>query len=431
MAAGPESTDTREGKPVVAKPDGADAREGTSVVAKPDRTGPLEGFRILDLTAMLTGPLATMILADQGAEVVKVERPGTGDVMRFLGTMRGGMSTFFATCNRGKRSIVVDLARASGREIVLELASRADVFVQNFRPGVIERLGLAEPLLRDRHPELVYVSLSAFGETGPYAHRPAYDHVIQAMTGAPYLQGSEEDGRPEFMRTTWCDKVTALTVAQAITAALLARQRGRGGQHLRLSMLDASLAFLWPDGFVNHTLIGTEGVTALPPIAATYRAVEARDGFIAVAAVTDEQWVGLFRAAGRPDLARDPRMASAGERFAHLAEIGEELESATRGRSRDELLAKLVAEDVPCAPILRLEEVAGFEQVEASGTLVESVHPVLGRMREPRPPVRFDATPAAIARPAPRLGEHTDAVLAELGLDASRIAELRGEGAVA
>jgi len=313
----------------------------------------------------------------------------------------------------------------------LDLASRADVFVQNFRPGVIERLGLAEPLLRDRHPELVYVSLSAFGETGPYAHRPAYDHVIQAMTGAPYLQGSEEDGRPEFMRTTWCDKVTALTVAQAITAALLARQRGRGGQHLRLSMLDASLAFLWPDGFVNHTLIGTEGVTALPPIAATYRAVEARDGFIAVAAVTDAQWAGLFRAAGRPDLARDPRMASAGDRFAHLAEIGEELESATRGRSRDELLAKLVAEDVPCAPILRLEEVAGFEQVEASGTLVESVHPVLGRMREPRPPVRFDVTPAAIARPAPRLGEHTDAVLAELGLDPTRIAELRGEGAVA
>jgi len=393
--------------------------------------GPLDGYRILDLTAMLTGPLATMILADQGAEVVKVERPGIGDVMRYLSTMRGGMSTFFATCNRSKRSIVVDLGKDAGREIVRELASRADVFVQNFRPGVIDRLGLGEPLLRERHPELVYVSLSAFGETGPYAARPAYDHIIQALTGAPYLQGTGDDGRPEFMRMTWCDKVTALTAAQAITAALLARERGRGGQHLRLSMLDASLAFLWPDGFVNHTLLETDGVVEIPPISATYRAVEARDGFVAVAAVTDAQWAGIFRATGRPDLAADPRFATAGGRFAHLTLVGEELERATRGQSRDELLARLVAEDVPCAPILRLEDVAGFEQVEASGTLVESVHPTLGRIREPRPPVRFAATPAAIARPAPRLGEHTDEVLAELGLDPVRIGQLRTEGIVA
>lgn len=393
--------------------------------------GPLDGYRILDLTAMITGPLATMILAEQGAEVVKVERPGIGDVMRYLSTMRGGMSTFFAGCNRSKRSIVVDLRKPAGREIVRDLAARADVFVQNFRPGVIERLGLAEPELRKLNPGLVYASLSAFGETGPYAQRPAYDHIIQAMTGAPYLQAAGDEGRPEFIRTTWCDKATALTAAQAITAALLARERGRGGQHLRLSMLDASIAFLWPDGFVNHTLLDPDGAVGMPPISTTYRAVATRDGFVAVAAITDAQWAGIFRAIGRPELARDPRFATTGERLAHLALVAEELERTTRGRSRDELIASLVAEDVPCAPILRLEDVADFEQVRASETLVESVHPVLGRIQEPRPPARFETTPEAISRPAPRLGEHTDEVLGALGLGPDRIGELRAEGVVA
>ncbi len=392
--------------------------------------GPLDGYRILDLTTMITGPLATMMLAEQGAEVVKVERPGIGDVMRYLSTMRGGMSTFFAGCNRSKRSIVVDLGKQAGREIARDLAARSDVFIQNFRPGVIERLGLAEPELRERNPGLVYVSLTAFGETGPYAQRPAYDHIIQAMTGAPYLQGTDDGGRPEFIRMAWCDKVTALTAAQAITAALLARERGRGGQHLRLSMLDAALAFLWPDGFVNHTLLETDGVVGMPPISATYRAVAARDGYVAVAAITDAQWTGIFRAIGRPELARDPRFATTGGRLAHLTFVAEELERATRGQSCDELITSLVAEDVPCAPILRLEGVAEFEQVRASETLVESVHPVLGRIHEPRPPARFETTPEGISRPAPRLGEHTDEVLGELGLEPVRIGELRAEGVV-
>jgi len=393
--------------------------------------GPLDGYRIVDLTAMITGPLATMVLADQGAEVVKVEPPGGGDVMRYLSTMRGGMSTMFAACNRSKRSIVVNLREEAGREIVRDLAARADVFVQNFRPGVIDRLGLAERLLRGRDPELVYVSLSAFGSDGPYAHRPAYDHILQAMTGAPYLQGAEADGRPEYMRMAWCDKVTALVAAQAITAALLARERGRGGQHLRLSMLDASLAFLWPDGYVNHALLESDGKVELPPLAHTYRALGLRDGFVAIAVVTDAQWEGVLRATGRGALRDDPRFATAGARLAHLAELASEIETGLRDLGCEEVLARLAAADVPCAPILRLEDVPRFEQIVASGTLVESRHPQLGRLLEPRPPVRFDATPAAIARPAPALGEHTEAVLGELGLAAGRIAELRAGGVVA
>ena len=407
------------------------ARAGPEEPAAHAMPGPLDGYRIVDLTAMITGPLATMVLADQGAEVVKVEPPGGGDVMRYLSTMRGGMSTMFAACNRSKRSIVVNLRHESGREIVRDLAARADVFIQNFRPGVIERLGLSEPLLRARHPGLVYVSLSAFGSEGPYAHRPAYDHILQAMTGAPYVQGAAADGRPEYMRMAWCDKVTALVAAQAITAALLARERGRGGQHLRLSMLDASLAFLWPDAYVNHALLETDGVTELPPLAQTYRALELRDGFIALAVVTDAQWEGVLRATGRAELRGDPRFATVGERLAHLAELVTELEAGARGLACEELLARLTAEDVPCAPILRLEDVPHFAQIVASQTLVETRHPALGRLREPRPPVRFGATPAAITRPAPVLGEHTEEVLRELGLEPARIAALRGQGVVA
>ncbi|HZO10381.1 MAG TPA: CoA transferase [Myxococcota bacterium] len=393
----------------------------------PAMSGPLDGYRIVDLTAMITGPLATMILGDQGAEIVKVEPPGGGDVMRHLGTQRGGVSTLFAACNRSKRSIVVNLREETGRALVRDLAARADVFVQNFRPGVIERLGLAEPVLRARHPGLVYVSLSAFGSDGPYARRPAYDHILQALTGAPYVQGGEAGGRPEYVRMAWCDKVTALVAAQAITAALLARERGRGGQHLRLSMLDASLAFLWPDGYANHCLLESEGVTKLPSLAHTYRALELRDGFVALAVITDAQWEGVLRATGLGALRGDPRFATVGARLAHLAELASELEAGARGLGCDEMLVRLAAQDVPCAPILRLEDVPRFEQVVASQALLETHHPALGRLREPRPPVRFEATPAAIARPAPGLGEHGEEVLRELGLEPARIAALRAD----
>ncbi len=390
--------------------------------------GPLEGFKIVDLTAMITGPLATMMLADQGAEVVKVEPPGFGDIMRYLSTQRGGMSTFFALCNRSKRSIVVNLREERGREIVRELVRGADVFVQNFRPGVAERLGLGEPVLRADHPELVYVSISAFGHEGPYAGKPAYDHIIQGLSGMPYVQDNGETNSPVYVRNAVCDKMTAYTVAQGITSALLARERGRGGQHLRVSMLDASLAFLWPDGMTNHTLLQQDGVVELPPIAASYRFIETTDGFISAAAVTDAQWAGLFRVAGRPELAEDPRFASTAARMQNLDALLAEMGEAGLEMSSAEAIAALEAEDVPCGPILSIDEIPGNEQVVANRTLVESQHPQLGRMREPRPPIRFSTTPAEIRRPAPALGQHTDEVMGELRLAAAEIADLRGKG---
>lgn len=388
--------------------------------------GPLDGFRIVDCTAMITGPLATMILADQGAEVIKIEPPGIGDVMRQLGTARGGMSAFFAGCNRSKRSVVLDLRDVRGRELLKRLVAEADVFAQNFRPGVVERLGLDEPALRAVRADLVYVSVNAFGETGPFADRPAYDHIVQGMSGMAAVQGV---GAPAYVRNTVCDKVTAYTAAQAITAALLARARGHGGQHVRLSMLDASLAFLWPDGMTNHTIL-EEDVVLRPPISTGYVMVQAQDGMVSIAMVTDAQWYGLFRAIERPDLIEDPRFATAAARSQNLPALIAETGGGKVDMKVDEAIERLAAEDVPCGPVLSLEAIPEHPQVLASASLATSLHPHMGRIREPRPPVRFEATPAAIRRPAPALGEHTGAVLGELGLDAAEIANLRAQGVV-
>lgn len=389
--------------------------------------GPLDGFRIVDCTAMVTGPLATMILADQGASVIKIEPPGTGDVMRELGTERGGFSAFFASCNRSKRSVVLNLRDARGVGVLKRLVAGADVFVQNFRPGVAERLAIGEPELRALRPDLVYVSINAFGETGPFADRPAYDHIVQGMSGVAAVQGV---GGPAYVRTMVCDKVTAYTAAQAITAALLARERGQGGQHVRLSMLDASLAFLWPDGMSNHTIL-EDDVALRPPFAAGYVMVQALDGMLSIAMVTDAQWHGLFRAIDRPELGEDPRFATAIARSHNLAALVAETGGGKVEMKVEEAIERLAAEDVPCGPVLSLEAIPTHPQVVAIGSLTTSVHPQLGRIREPRPPVRFGGTPAAIRSPAPALGQHTSDVLREIGMMDAEIDAMRGQGIVA
>ena len=389
--------------------------------------GALTGVRIVDLTAMITGPLATMLLADQGAEVIKVEPPGFGDFMRYVGTHRGGIGSLFASTNRSKRSVVVDLKKPEGRGLVRDLVGRADVFVQNFRRGVIERLGLGEESMRREHPDLIYVSLSAFGDAGPYAERPAFDHILQAMTGAAYIQSSDP---PTFMRQAWVDKCTAYTAAQAITAALFARERGAGGQHIRLSMLEAGLAFLWPDGHANQMILEEEGQVRLPPIATTYQPAETKDGYVAIAAVTEEQWTNLFIAVDRAELLADPRFSTSDARLANLEEFRAEVAKVGEDLTTEELLRRLREADVPCGPFVGLEDVPEFEQVIANDCIVESEHPAMGRIREPRPAAKFGATPSRIQSPAPTLGEHTDEVLGQLGLDADSIAKLRQDGVI-
>src|SRR5438552_11811684 len=261
--------------------------------------GPLHGYRIVDLTSNVAGPLATMILGDQGADVIKVEAPDGGDATRGgtdrrgadrRGTdRRGGFSASFLNNNRNKRSIVLDLKTAAGREALLRLAAGADVFVQNFRPGVADRLGVGEEPIRAVSPKIVYVSISGFGEKGPYAAKPAYDPVIQGFSGLATVQAGSDEARPRLLRTILPDKLTAITASQAITAALLARERTGAGQHVRLSMLEAVLAFLWASDMASQTFIGDEPAQqeAASSIDLIY---ETADGYMTVAALTDRQW---------------------------------------------------------------------------------------------------------------------------------------------
>jgi len=393
-------------------------------------SGALEGVKVVDVTAMITGPLATTILADQGADVVKVEPPGAGDLVRYMSSSRGGMSTMFSQCNRGKRSAVVNLKEEAGRDLLVRLAGDADVFIQNFRPGVVERLGIDEPALRKGNPRLIYVSISAFGDSGPWSHKPAFDHIIQALTGVVRQQGEFSTGEPEFVRNAFCDKVTAYTAAQSITAALFARERTGRGQHLKLAMVDAALSFLWPDVMTNHTLLG-EGISEMPSIGATYSAAETTDGHVAIAAVTDAQFAGMLRATGRGHLVEDPRFATLAARMANMEAARDEMVGQEPEFTTAELLERLEAEDVPCGPVLGLDDVHTHPQVVANESLVERDHPVMGRMREPRPPTRFSDTQAGAARPAPALGEHTDEVLRQAGVPEQEIADLRGKGVVA
>src|ERR1700756_4596403 len=266
--------------------------------------GPLHGYRIVDLTSNVAGPLATMILGDQGADVIKVEAPDGGDATRGGADRRGGFSASFLNNNRNKRSIVLDLKTTGGREALLRLAADADVFVQNLRPRVPGRLGVGEEAVRAVSPTIVYVSISGFGEKGPYAEKPAYDPVIQGFSGLATVQAGSDEVRPRLLRTILPDKLTAITASQAITAALLARERTGEGQHVRLSMLEAVLAFLWASDMSSQTFVGDEPARqeAASKIDLIY---ETADGYMTVGPLTDRQWAGLARVAGRPGWLRE------------------------------------------------------------------------------------------------------------------------------
>src|SRR5207248_2303247 len=267
--------------------------------------GPLHGYRIVDLTSNVAGPLATMILGDQGADVIKVEAPD-GDSTRHGANRRGGFTASFVNNNRNKRSIVLNLKQPAALDVLKRLAATADVFAQNYRPGVAERLGVGEDAIRAVKPDIVYVSVSGFGEKGPYAQAPAYDPVIQGFSGLATVQAGSDEARPRLLRTILPDKLTAITASQAITAALLARQRTGEGQHVRLSMLEAVLAFMWASDMSGQTFVGDEPARQ-EPAPAFDLIYETADGYMTVAALTDRQWAGLARVVGRLEWMEDER----------------------------------------------------------------------------------------------------------------------------
>jgi crotonobetainyl-CoA:carnitine CoA-transferase CaiB-like acyl-CoA transferase len=393
--------------------------------------GPLAGIRVLDLTSVVSGPAAMGVLADQGADVIKIEPP-SGDIMRGRGTVTGsggaGITPGFVACNRGKRSVVLDLKCDGAASVLWRLIDTADVFAQNFRPGVIERLGFGADVVLSHNPRLVFLSISGVGERGPYADKRVYDPVVQALSGLADIQADPLTGRPKMVRTLVADKTTGIYAAQAVSAALFARERSGEGQHIRLAMLDTMVSYLWPEGMAPFTVVAD----AAHSVSATSHDMifETSDGYITLGAVSDREWKALCEALARPEWITDPRFISGAARSQNRQERLEHVEAALKGRSTQEMLTMLQGADVPCAPVLSRREVLEHAQIEANELISEFEQSGLGVIRQARPAARFDKTPALIPRPAPRLGEHTDAVLAELGYDESTRAELQDAGIV-
>jgi crotonobetainyl-CoA:carnitine CoA-transferase CaiB-like acyl-CoA transferase len=393
--------------------------------------GPLGGTRILEFAIALTGPYATALLADQGAEVVKVERPGIGDIARWIGVSVNDMSAFFVVCNRGKRSIVLDLHQPEGAAIALRLAAESDVVIENFRPGVMDKLGLGYEHVRALNPDVIYASLTGFGSEGPYRDRSAYDTAIQAYGGFATNQADPENGLPVFLRQTAADKVTALYACQAITAALLARANGAGGQHLELSMTDAVVSFLWADSAGNEVLLDSDR-SMNSSFVAGFRPMRFEDGWGIVVPTSDADFAGMCRALDVEGY-DDPRVATVGERRKHrevMDPIMDMVYARAANLTQAEATERFEAQRVPFSMILSPEQLTRDEHAVAIGLFEEDDHHIVGRTRVPRHPTRFHGTPAQLRKQSPGLGEHTDAILEELGM-ADDISDLRAAGVIA
>ena len=390
--------------------------------------GALDGVRILDLATMVAGPVATMMLADQGADVIKVESP-QGDLMRHFSRGRNGMNAAFLSCNRNKRSLSIDLKSKDGLGILKKLIATAQVLVHNFRPGIAERIGLGEDVVRTIKRDIVYVSITGYGENGPYAEQRAYDPVIQAMSGLADIQRDRDTGRPRMVRTIIADYTTALTAAQAITAALFARERTGEGQHVRLSMLDSMISYLWPEAMPSLTFVGAEtdpsdGEVGPDLVFAT------QDRYITAAALSDDEWAGMCRALNREELIDDPRFKTARDRSINAVERRTITSTELEKWRADEILPRLLANDVPSAPVVSRFELLQNAQVRENHILEEFESEKFGKVRMPRPAAQFDRTPAKVRALAPMLGADNAAILAELGYQTTDIAGLESSRVV-
>ncbi len=390
-------------------------------------SGPLTGIKVLDLSVMISGPLAAMMLGDQGADVIKVESPGIGDFMRYLGSAKGGMTGIFVNNNRGKRSLVVDLKSEQGVAVLKKLAETADVVIQNFRPGAVERLGIGYEDLKAVNPQLIYVSISGYGPDGPDSGHRVYDNVIQAASGLASVQTDPRNGEPSLFRTLLCDKVTSLTAAQAISSALYARAAGNAeGQHIVLAMLDAAVSFMWPDSGMDAVLLD-EDANRTPTIGQNYGITRLKDGFAAIAVVSDSEFRGLCHAYGRPELADDDRFATMAGRTLNASELVPLMTELSAQQSAEDFVRRAQSFDVPAASVVTLADLPQQPQIINNGVFLEREHPVAGRIREPRPAARFSSTPAQAGGLAPTPGQHSDEVVSEVGLDA---AALRAAGVI-
>jgi crotonobetainyl-CoA:carnitine CoA-transferase CaiB-like acyl-CoA transferase len=390
--------------------------------------GPLAGIRIIDLSRVLSGPAATMLLADQGADVIKVE-PLDGDITRMMGVGRNGMTSGFLNINRGKRGMALDLRSAAGQEVVRRLLATADVFVQNFRPGAADKMGLSVAAVRAIKADIVTVSISGFGSAGPYAGKRVYDPVIQALSGITDIQADSDTGRPRMVRTVIPDKTTALTAAQAITAALLGRARTGRGTHIELAMLDATIAYLWPEGMINFTLVDDDHDVRVGQLAQDL-IFKTQDGYITAGAMSDAEWRGMCAVLERPEWLEDARFNTTAARFIHAPERIAATAEILTGDSSAAWLTKLDQHGVPCAPVLSRAETLHHEQVLANDLIREYEHPAIGRVRQPRPAARFEGVEFDREPKAPQLGQHNGDLLRELGYSDADMQSLVESGVI-
>jgi crotonobetainyl-CoA:carnitine CoA-transferase CaiB-like acyl-CoA transferase len=389
--------------------------------------GPLAGVRVLDLTTVILGPFATQILAQLGAEVIKVETP-EGDNMRHVGPMRHpGMGHIFLHANAGKRSIVLDLKHPEGREAALKLAEGCDVLISNVRPQAMQRLGLDYEAVRARSPRIIHVSCCGYDQEGPDAARPAYDDLIQGATGIPWLMQQYGAPEPAYAPTTLSDRVTGLHAVYAVTAALYAREKTGQGQAIVVPMFEAMAQFVLGDHMAGLTFEPPLGDPGYARLLTTHRKPYATaDGMLCVLIYNDKHWRSFFAAIGESEgLARDPRFATHGARAAHIDAVYAEVGRILRTRTTAEWQALLDAADVPHMPMHSPADLLANPQLRATGFVRDAVHPTEGPMHALAHPTRWSATPP-MREPvhAPRLGEHTRALLAQAGYSPEQIGAL-------
>jgi crotonobetainyl-CoA:carnitine CoA-transferase CaiB-like acyl-CoA transferase len=378
--------------------------------------GPLEGIRVLDMSMVVSGPFCTMMLGDLGADIVKIEPP-EGDVTRNVtAEVRGGVPVGILNWNRNKRALVLDLKRVGAAEVFLKMAERADIVVQNVRPGVVERLGVGYEAVAARNPKIVYCSIAGYGFEGPFVDKPAYDPIIQGMAGVMVSQRTQ--GRPRAVKNIIADKVTAMTAAISILAALNEAQRSSRGQHLKIAMIDAVAYYLMPDVASRHTYLPDQ--RGVPPSMNTLEPFQTADGFITIAPLTDKHWTSILDAVGHPEWfqGEEPRPERVKRSIKNLINLFPNRPSAY-------WLERIEAADVPCGPVNDFDSIWSDPQFVANRTFFEYEHPKAGRVRAVRSPAQFSRTEPELWRHAPDLGQHTDEILSDFGFSAEQVASLR------
>ena len=388
--------------------------------------GPLSGITVIDLTAMISGPVCTMMLGDQGADVIKVE-PLTGELTRKVGASKNGMTTSFLCANRSKRSLTLNLKDPKGITVLKKLITKADVLVQNFRPGAMKRMGLSYEEVKKLNKEIIYTSISGFGEKGPYSNQRVYDPVIQALSGLADIQRDQKTNFPKMVRTIIPDKTTGMAAAQAISSALFYKERYGTGQHIKLAMLDVMVAYLWPEGSASLSFVGDEGDPSKGQMGLDLVFQTKDNKYITAGAVTDKEWLGMCNAFDRKDLLSDPRFNTPRARFDNKTERRLLIADEIKKHNSIDILTKLHENEVPSAPILSRTELLENEQIIENNIIEFHDSKFFGNIRSPRPAPIYSDSPINGSQLAPLLGQNSIEILKEIDYKDQEIENLLQE----